>query len=183
LVFPTYVIDYRPSSLLSVGMQLGWYPAKRARVAARLIKHIDIDGDSYGDDPDLYYGDVVDGWGSSDPAPPEIYFGGSVGFVAVSRTRFVMSPSLFFMRSEMGEYGSVLGISFPLEWVHRGGLRIGVEPALGYGFGGSQREVCVEDWFCEAGSFRRVDRRGGPALYAQFQFGYGLGYPDPLPAK
>ena len=157
---------HRFSGALNVGVQAGVFLSGRVRLTAKLVFPTDTlhdEGSEYGaraEDPSLFYAF-------------------SAGVAAVRTSNFVMSPGLMFARSDVNDYGSMLGLSLPLEWVTGSGLRIGIEGGLGRAIGGRSGNGCNDVGGLCAGPYR--DREGGSALWFQFHLGFGFNHPAPLP--
>jgi hypothetical protein len=157
-----------------IGVQAGTFIGARLRVAGRLIAFTSAPEDD------------VETFGSSEFAgtesdSPSVLYGGAVGLAAVSRPKFVVSPSVVFMRTDVRDYGSFVGIGVPFEWVMVKGPRIGFEIDVGRAFGGSVIERCQNlgiQQSCVPGEERRVERTAGTAIYLHFQIGWGLFRPE-----
>ena len=76
--------------------------------------------------------------------PPAFFYAFSAGFAALRSPTFAMSPGLMFARTDVSDYGSMLGLSLPFDWVTQGGLRLGLEGGLGRAFGGQRAVSCSE---------------------------------------
>ena len=115
-----------------------------------------------------------------DAREASLLFGGSAGTVVLSRANLAISPGVTFMRSDVDEYGSYVGVSAPVEWVFGVGLRLGLEASVGVAFGGTNEEVC-EPPGCTDETRRTLGRDTSSGAYLHFQIGWGIGHPDPLP--
>jgi len=159
----------RLSGALNVGVQAGLFVAGRVRLSAKLV----FPSDNLHDDDAGY------GFGAKDPS---LFYAFSAGVAAVRTPSFVMSPGLMFARTDVSDYGTMLGLSLPLEWVTGSGLRLGIEGGLGRAFGGRTASNCNDVVaLCTLPPYR--DREGGSALWFQFHVGFGFNHPAPLPAN
>ena len=119
------------------------------------------------------------------PEPSEsasLLYGGSLGFALISRQSFVFSPGLKYLRTDVSDYGSFLGVSLPFEWVSNEGARFGFVVDIGRAFGGSVRGTCFGSSVpasCDPGEVREFDREAGAAFYSHFQMGWGFNHPPP----
>jgi hypothetical protein len=112
--------------------------------------------------------------------PPTLLYGGSLGVVATSSENFVFAPGVVFVRSDVSDYGNMLGISMPFEWVTSRGMRFALELDLGRAFGGKVHnrtcstnttngsQVCAES---------TIDRPAGRAFALRFAMGFGFNRP------
>jgi hypothetical protein len=156
----------RFSEGLSNGGQVGTYLAGRVRLAARLAFLTETVRDDQEDSP-----------GRSSKAPSFLY-GASAGFVVFRSPHFALSPGLLFARTNVSDYGTMLGLSVPFEWVTNDGVRLGLEIAGGSVFGGSSAVSCSLN--CDVAPVTFEDRQSGGALWLQFQVGFGIHHPAPL---
>ncbi len=141
---------------LSLGGQVGVYLAERVRLAARLTvpsSRVSV------------IGNVITA------EQPSFFWGASAGVVAVSSSNFVWAPGLMMMRTDVSDYGTMLGFSMPFEWVLGNGMRVGTELDFGRVAGGKGVQCCVNEV---------VDRESGSAVWLQFQLGYGVNHPPAL---
>jgi hypothetical protein len=165
---------------MSVGGEFGAYLVKRVRLAGRLIFPLESLHDESGASPP--FGEQTK---SSDS--PIFLYSASVGVVATSSRSFVLSPGVSFLRSDVSDYGTFIGVSLPFEWVTASGFRLGTEVNIGRAFGGVQRLECIGltpgQGGCLAGSTRTIDRPAGTAFLFDFIIGWGFGHPDPVMPK
>jgi len=155
----------RISESVSVGAQAGVFVARRVRLTAKIA----------------FPTDQAEDFGSGTKNPSIIY-AFSAGYAAVSLPTFVMSPGLMLARTDVGDYGTMLGLSVPLDWVMKSGLRLGLEGGLGRAFGGQRVISCNTPGAAECGQQPQyTDREGGSALWLQFQIGFGFNHPGPIP--
>jgi len=163
--------ENRISESASIGAQAGVFVALRVRLTAKIS---------------FPTGGWGDGTGStaSGLKTPSFFYAFSAGYAAVRTPTFAMSPGLMFARTDVSDYGSMLGFSLPLDWVMKGGLRLGLEGGLGPAFGGRRAVSCSEPTSIDC-SQRPVyqDRKSGAALWLQFHIGFGLNHPGPLPPE
>lgn len=82
-------------------------------------------------------------------------------------------------RANVSDYGSMLTLSMPFEWVTDDGTRFGFEVDIGRAFGGKITARCEFDP-CTPGDEQELDRPAAPAFFAAFQLGWGFNHP---PAK
>jgi hypothetical protein len=162
--------ENRFSQFLDVGAQAGVYLGERVRLTVRGA----IPSDKLNDE---YY---------SDRAPlrsPDAAFlyGASAGVVVVGTKNFVLSPGVAFMRSDVSDYGTMIALSMPFEWVMPTGLRVGFEVNLGRAVAGHTRFQNCTGSVCAGGA--PVDRPAGTGFWMQFQLGYGFNHPAPLPPE
>lgn len=112
---------------------------------------------------------------SVDAEPARFLFGGTLGVAVVNTPNFAFSPGIMAVRTDVADYGTVVGASLPFEWITSRGLRFGLEVDLGRAFGGKTRAIC-ETGFCPAEDLGEQDRTAGRALGLRFSIGYGIGY-------
>ena len=160
--------ENRFSEFLNVGAQVGVYVAGRVRLTLRAT----IPTDKLNDE---YYSDAYDG-ASARSKDASFLYGASAGLVVVSTQNFALSPGVAFARSDVADYGTMLGLSMPLEWVMPNGLRVGFEVDFGRAFAGHTSAYCST---CSVPQSR--DRPAGTGFMMQFQLGYGFNHPAPLP--
>jgi len=160
---------------LVFGIGVGAYLGQRVRLVARLEMPSTDDSSSDYD----YNGDYLDGYTSRSPGAVTLVYGGSVGIVAASSAAFVFSPGLTFLRTDVGEYGNMLGVAIPFEWTTSKGLRFGLEVGFGRTFGGTQTLVCTFGTSCEAGNEVERDRDDARAFTLRFEMGFGFNHPKP----
>jgi hypothetical protein len=92
-----------------------------------------------------------------------------------------MSPGLMLARTDVGDYGTMLGVSLPFDWVMNSGLRLGLEGGFGRAFGGQRAVSCSTPGAADCNQRPRFeDRDAGLALWLQFQIGFGFNHPAPL---
>ena len=161
------------------GVQGGAYLGEIVRVAVRLEMPTENARDEYSN------------WDSSSPTPggggstftsprrskaPTLLYGAALGVVATSSENFVFAPGLVFVRSDVSDYGSMLGISMPFEWVTSHGMRFGLELDLGRAFGGTvHNETCTSDGIVNpVCTTSDADRPPGRAFALRFQMGFGF---------
>ena len=169
---------------LVFGVQGGGYLGSSVRLAIRLEMPTKNARDEYEDDsvPPTGLGPTPTPptFTSSSPrdsAPPTLFYGGTLGLIATRGENFVFAPGLLFMRSDVSDYGSVVGISMPFEWITARGMRFGLELDLGRAFGGTVRtQTCTSNTTSGAQSCTEseMDRPAGRAFALRFQMGFGL---------
>lgn len=175
-LFAGYELRERFADPYSLGAQLGVYLFKRVRLAGRLVFPLHHLADKHSESSAVNYQ-------VKESDSPHVLYGASAGVVVVSTVNFVLSPGVLLVRSDNSDYGTVVGLSLPLEWVTRGHFRFGTEIGVGSALGGSRREECINVGVipapCNPGDSRELDRSAGLALYAQFQVGWAFSYPNP----
>lgn len=140
----------------TLGGQVGFYVAQRVRLAARITFPTD---------------DVSREGSVTLEKLPSLFWAGTAGVVVIDSPSFVWSPGLMLMRTDVSDYGTMLGFSMPFEWVLGNSMRIGTEFAFGRVTGGKGVQCCLNE---------TVDRETGTAFWLQFQLGFGLNHPGPL---
>ena len=166
--------ENRYSEFLILGAQAGVFVAGRVRLTARIAFPMESVHDEY-------YSSGFDQRQVNSKALSLLY-GASAGIVAVRTPTFVMSPGLAFGRTDVSDYGSMLAVSMPFDWVLATGLRVGLELNLGRAFGGRYGVTdCSGVNGCADGTVHAVDRPAGTAFWLQFNFGFGFNHPQPLP--
>jgi hypothetical protein len=109
-----------------------------------------------------------------------LLYGGALGVVATNSENFVFAPGVVFLRSDVSDYGSMLGVSMPFEWVTSRGMRFGLELDLGRAFGGTvHNQTCTFDPATQANTcaMNDGDRKAGRAFAVRFQMGFGFNRP------
>jgi len=119
-----------------------------------------------------------------------LVYGASVGVALYTSAGFVTSVSANFMRSDVADFGNMLGVSLPLEWVSHRGVRLGFETGFLRAFGGEVLGECrPNDGFdpsgasreCDQGEVRAFDRAAGSGVWLHFLVGIPFDSPDPEP--
>jgi hypothetical protein len=169
----------RVSQALTVGAQAGAYLGGRLRLAVRAVVPADNVNDQSGFDTAL---EGV-GYQRRPSNAPVMIYGASAGVVAYRAQNFALAPGLAFARTDVSDYGTMLAVSVPLDWVMASGMRIGFEVELGQALGGKLRYQCTDGVGVACGGPIQAtrDRPSGTAFLMQFQIGLGLNHPDPLP--
>ncbi|HET9929612.1 MAG TPA: hypothetical protein VFQ35_02945 [Polyangiaceae bacterium] len=166
-------LEQRFGDPLVVGIQGGAYFADIVRLSLRAempsSEATDQAGSSY-DYQSSYTLQRVD----ADPA--RFIFGGTLGISVVNTQNFAFSPGVLVLRSDVADYGTVLGVSLPFEWITSRGLRFGLEVDLGRAFGGTTRIGCYSAGGCPPSEVGDKDREAGRALGLRFSIGYGIGF-------
>lgn len=157
------------SQSVSVGAQAGVFVAGRARLTAKIAFPTEGLGDQQAD-----FG--------SEAKNPSFFYAFSAGVAALRTPTFVMSPGVMLARTDVSDYGTMLGLSLPLDWVMKSGLRLGLEGGLGRAFGGRRAVTCDTPGASDcSGQPKYEDRKAGTALWLQFQIGFGFNHPGPIP--
>jgi len=157
--------QHRFSEPVNVGVQAGVFVAGRLRLTAKLAFPTEDVRDS-------------EGQFGRQSKQPSFFYAFSAGVAAVRTSNFVMSPGLMLARADVADFGTMLGVSLPLDWVTSSGLRLGLEGGLGRAIGGRSVVGCTSD--CSLPPSYE-DRRSGSALWFQFHVGFGFNHPAPLP--
>jgi hypothetical protein len=168
----------RLSQALNVGGQAGVYLGGRLRLAVRFAvpagqtdqPAIDSSFDSLG-----YQRRASDA--------PAFFYGASAGVVVYGSQDFALSPGIAFARTDVSDFGTMLAVSVPFDWVLASGMRIGLEAQLGQAVGGAYRYQCADfgGTSCASDPQTTRDRPAGTAFFLQFQLGFGFNHPAPLP--
>ena len=109
--------------------------------------------------------------------PARFVFGGTLGVTVVNSQSFAFSPGVMALRSDVSDYGTVVGVSLPFEWITSRGRRFGLEVDLGRAFGGTAPVSCASTTgFCPTNDLGDRDRNAGRALGLRFSIGYGIGF-------
>jgi hypothetical protein len=159
---------------LVFGIGFGAYLGRLVRVVARLEMPSTSDGDERYDDSGY-----TSGYSPESAGSVTLLYGGSVGIVAAHSVAFVFSPGVTFLRTDVAEYGNMLGVAIPFEWTTSKGLRFGLEVGVGRAFGGSQKYECTFGPNCVVGETKEVDRDDARALTLRFELGFGFNHPPP----
>lgn len=169
-------LEQRFGDPIVFGLQGGAYLGEAVRVVIRL----EMPSKNATDEFRLDYNDT----GTSTNYFPRnstaatLLYGATVGVVAASSEGFVFAPGVVFQRSDVADYGSMLGIAIPFEWVTTRGLRFGMEVDLGRAFGGTVHYNCsVGVSECATGPTFDGDRGAGRAFALRFQMGFGFNHP------
>jgi hypothetical protein len=166
-------LEERFSDPLVIGLQGGVYLGDIVRLALRAeMPSSDARDEASGTRSNTY------SLYATDSESPKFLYGGSLGISLVNSSNFAFSPGIMLMRSDVGDYGTVLGASLPFEWVTSRGLRFGLEVSLGRAFGGTVHYECPLGG-CPAEALEDTDRKAGRALGLRFAIGYGIGYTRP----
>jgi len=155
----------RFSEPVNVGVQAGVFVAGRLRLTAKIAFPTEDVRDS-------------EGQFGRQSKQPSFFYAFSAGVAAVRTSNFVMSPGLMLARADVADFGTMLGVSLPLDWVTSSGLRLGLEGGLGRAIGGRSVVGCTSD--CSLPPSYE-DRRSGSAVWFQFHVGFGFNHPAPLP--
>ena len=171
-------VDKRYGHFFTVGVQGGAYLASRFRIVGRVLLFTTEPEDDLAHE---YYSneDVVpDGYIGVSSDRPVVLVGGAIGIAPVVRRNFVFAPGIAFHTTNVGDYGSMLTLSMPFEWVTDDGMRIGFEIDIGRAFGGKITGRCISPP-CSVGDEQEFDRPAAPAFLGAFQLGWGFNRPPP----
>jgi len=161
--------EHRFSENVNLGAQAGLYVVKRLRLTAKLAFPTETSGDAQAD----YNGE----------RGPSFVYALSAGFAAVRTPTFVMSPGVMFARTDVSNFGTMLAVSLPFDWVLNSGLRLGLEGGLGQAFGGKRLANCSTSSAMNCSQTEYESREAGLAYWLQFQIGFGFNHPGPLPPE
>jgi hypothetical protein len=173
-----YDFEQRFSNLTTFGVQVGGYFFRRVRLVGRIMLPIEKLGDRASTESTQF----SLGYQQVRSERPTFLYGGALGIVAANNHNFVFSPGLAFVRTDVSDYGTFVGLSLPFEWVTESGLRVGTEVNVGRAFGGVIRLNCFSTGVnpvCD--SDRTADRRAGTGIFFDFQIGWGFNRPEPVP--
>lgn len=113
---------------------------------------------------------------------PALIMGASAGTALYTSRGFVASAGVSFMRSDVPDFGNMLGLSLSLEWITRHGVRVGFEPGFLAAFGGEVLAECNTE-ACEQGEIRAFDRDSDTGVWLHFLLGIPFDAPEPVPAS
>lgn len=172
-------LEQRFGDPIVFGIQAGAYFGEMVRFAARL----EMPSKNASDEFSFKYDDpyTSTNYYPRDSKAATLLYGGSLGVVAASNEGFVFAPGITILRSDVEDYGTMLGIAMPFEWVTKRGLRFGMEIDLGRAFGGKVHYNCqvpgggVSE--CASGPTFEGDRGAGRAFAIRFQMGFGFNHP------
>jgi hypothetical protein len=157
---------------LVFGLQGGAYLGGVVRVAVRLEMPSKSSTDAFSGSYDNDFNFVA-----RRSASATLIYGGSVGVVAGSSESFVFSPGLLFLRSDVADYGNLLAVTLPFEWVTTKGLRFGLDVALGRAFGGTVHYQCLNaQTDCSSPASLDRERPAGRAINIRFTMGFGFNH-------
>jgi hypothetical protein len=114
----------RVSTPLAFGGDLGVFVLERGRLSARALV------------PVVEPNDELPGQGRQETRSIWLW-GFGAGLVVAESASFVLSPGLQYLRVAGGRHGGAVGVQVPFEWLLDGGLRLGFDFSVLYGFGGS----------------------------------------------
>lgn len=155
------------------GIQGGLYIAETVRVVLRFEMPSKNATDEFRFDYDYNSGSTP--YHPTDSTAATLLYGGALGFVAAASDGFVFAPGVVFQRSDVSDYGSMVGVAIPFEWVTTRGLRFGLEVNLGRAFGGTVHYACSDTGGagCESPTWEG-NRGAGRAFAIRFQMGFGF---------
>jgi hypothetical protein len=161
------------------GVQGGAYLGEIVRLAVRLempTENARDDYSSYDESTPVPTGGGNTFTNNRSSKAPTLLYGAALGVVATSSQNFVFAPGLVFVRSDVSDYGSMLGISMPFEWVTSYGMRFGLELDLGRAFGGKVHPETCTTGFPSVCATSDADRPAGRAFALRFQMGFGFNH-------
>jgi hypothetical protein len=160
--------QHRFSESANLGAQAGVYVVKRVRLTAKIAFPTESVGDQQADF-------------DSGTKQPSFFYAFSAGYALVRTPTFALSPGLMLARADVGDYGTMVGLSLPFDWVMNSGLRLGLEGGFGRAFGGKRPVSCATPGAADCNQRPRFeDREAGLALWLQFQLGFGFNHPAPI---
>jgi hypothetical protein len=159
-------LDERYSDPIVFGLQAGAYLGEAVRLMGRVEMPSTEAKDNASYPPNL----TGNAFPQQSPSPALLY-GGALGLVAIGGQNFVFSPGLTFLRANVSDYGTFLGVTLPFEWVTTRALRFGFAVDVGRAFGGTVHNGCG------GGACATVDtdRQAGRGIALRFSMGYGFG--------
>jgi len=158
----------------SFGPELGLFPIRRLRVAARLLIPITQSGDVCRREDVIYVG--PSGVFTCQPSRNVRLAGTlSAGLAFVDGPHLLISPGAFLLRTDVAAQGTFLGGSLPLEWVFDGGFRLGAEVGLGAAVGQDVSGVCRNNLgTCVIGERQRLPNQSELALLGAVSLSWAL---------
>lgn len=169
-------LEDRFTDPLVLGISFGGYIGR----AVRLVARIEMPST---EDTDNYYDSTYSGYTPVEDEPPTLIYGGSLGIVAAHSQSLVFAPGVLFLRSDVSEYGNMVGVSIPFDWTTNRGLRFGLEVGFGRSFGGTSKQRCTYAPSCEYGNETTSDREAARAFALRFELGFGFNHPKPVPPQ
>ena len=124
-------------------------------------------------------------------AKPALIYGGGAGIALYSGQSFLLSLQANYQRTDVGDFGHMLALALPFEWMTNTGLRVGFEAGVLRAFGGQVFGECgpspfvfdstnsQENLTCDIGEVRAFDREPGNGLWVHFALGYPYDRPEP----
>ncbi len=163
-------LEERTSGFWNVGVQPGGYLFERLRWSVRLVVPLgDAEDDAY--NPSTGVSSIA----FLNSREVSVFYGASLGVVVASTRSFAFSPSLFFLRTDVGDYGTSVGLSLPFDWVTSRSMRIGFEFDAGSAFGGQVQLRCQPSLGGGVCSPSERKRPTGTVIGLQFYMGWSLG--------
>ena len=157
------ILEERFYSVFAVGLVAGHYIAGRARIA--------ITGATFATDPERSH---LSDWREGTTELPSFVYGASLGFAMSQGPTFVLAPGLVVLRSDIGDYGTMVGLQVPLEWVRENGMRLGFTVGAGRSFGGvATGDACDWNGLSQVCREETQDRPSAGAFFINFNFGFG----------
>lgn len=163
-------LEDRITDPIVFGLALGGYIAKAVRIVGRL------EMPTTSDRSDEYIEDRPPGFEPRSKDDVTFIYGGALGVVVAHTPKFVFAPGVSFLRTDIGEFGNMVGVSLPFEWTNRHGMRFGFELDVGRVLGGSVELECVTSQ-CTPGQRTTLDRPDGRAVALRFNMGFGFNHP------
>lgn len=119
---------------------------------------------------------------------PALLYGAGAGVALYSGRGFVLSAAGTIMRSDIADYGNMLGLALPFEWITRGAGRVGFEFGVLQAFGGRVLGECGPRFSfgnpqanlqCDLGEVRAFERERAPGVWLNFILGIPYETPEP----
>lgn len=122
---------------------------------------------------------------------PALIYGAGAGVALFSGQSFVLSLQANYQRTDVGDFGHMLALAVPFEWVTKTGLRVGFEGGVLRAFGGQVYGKCASppmpfdfgndqnNLSCDLGEVRIFDRDAGNGVWLHFTLGYPYDRPEP----
>ena len=113
------------------------------------------------------------------PISPVAAYGCSVGVTLSQGPGFVFAPGVVLLRSSNPEYGTLMALQLPFEWVRESGKRIGFAVGVGKALGGTY-EACFDEPGTVCSPMVQ-ERPAGGAFFVHAVFGFGASTTDETP--
>jgi hypothetical protein len=180
--FTSFYLDERVGNFVNFGVQVGGYFFEHLRLSGRLVAPTEEVRDGLRNASSSF--SSFDGNGASgfftNGAPSRsmsLLYGASAGLVLSNDRSFVFAPSLGFLRTDVGDYGTAVVLGLPFEWTTGRNLRVGFELAIGRASGGTSRMSCTafNSGTTQSCGVESAARQGGTAVLLSYTMGWALG--------
>jgi hypothetical protein len=161
-------LEERTSGFWNVGVQPGGYLFERLRWSVRLVVPL-----GHAEDEAYNASTGVSTATALNSREVSVFYGASLGVVVAATRSFAFAPSLFILRTDVGDYGTSVGLALPFDWVTSRSMRVGFEFDAGSSFGGQVHFSCQPS--SVACSPSQSNRPTGTAIGLQFYMGWSLG--------